>query len=159
MKLFSLLARFAACLLLAAGMAHAQGVGASGDIRGTVTDPSGAVVTNATVDVVDVGKGTKHTVTADNNGQYHVTGLLPAVYNVSVAHSGFQTEIAKNVTVGVGETSILDFHMKVSSVAESVEVTTEPPVVEVDRSHQANTINSQLIQDLPINRRDYLTFT
>src|SRR5205807_907265 len=40
-----------------------------------------------------------------------------------------------------------------------VEVTTEPPVVEVDKTGQANTINTQLIQDLPINRRDYLTFT
>jgi hypothetical protein len=159
MKLFNLLARLAVSLLLVTSMAHAQGVGASGDIKGTVTDPSGAVVTNATVEVVDAGKGTKRTGTADSNGQYHVAGLSPAIYNVSVAHAGFQTEIQKNVAVNVGETSILDFHMKVSSVAESVEVTTEPPVVEVDKTHQANTINEQLIRDLPINRRDYLTFT
>jgi hypothetical protein len=159
MKLFNLLARLAVCLLLVASMAHAQGVGASGDIRGTVSDPSGAVVSNATVDVVDAGKGAKRTSTTDSNGQYHVTGLSPSIYTVSISHTGFTTEIQKNVTVTIGETSILDFHLKVSSVAESVEVTTEPPVVEVDRSHQANTITSQLIEDLPINRRDYLTFT
>src|SRR5579859_5499454 len=159
MKLFNLLARLAVCLLLVAGMAHAQGVGASGDIRGTITDPSGAVVSNATVDVVDAGKGTKRTATTDSNGQYQVTGLSPSVYTINVSHTGFTTEIQKNVTVTIGQTSVLDFHLKVSSVAESVEVTTEPPVVEVDRSHQANTVSEQYIKDLPIDRRDYLTFT
>ncbi|HEV2962868.1 MAG TPA: carboxypeptidase regulatory-like domain-containing protein [Candidatus Angelobacter sp.] len=159
MKLLNLLARLAICLLLAASIAHAQGVGASGEIKGTVTDPQGAVVTNATVEVLDVAKGTKRTAPTDSNGQFQATGLLPAVYTLSVSHSGFTTEILKNVVVNVGQTTVLDFHLKVSSVTESVEVSTEPPVVEVDRSHQANTINSQLIQDLPINRRDYLTFT
>src|SRR5258708_3372252 len=145
MKLLNLLARLAVCLLLVAGMAHAQGVGASGEIKGTVTDPSGAVVSNATVDVVDAGKGTKRTAPTDNNGQYHVTGLSPSIYTINVSHAGFTTEIQKNVTVTIGDTSILDFHLKVSSEAESVEVTAEPPVVEVDRSHQANTITSPLI--------------
>jgi hypothetical protein len=159
MKSLKLLASLAICLLVVANIAHAQGVGASGDIKGTVTDPQGAVVTNATVETVDVAKGTKRSAPTDSSGNYQVTGLLPAVYTLSVSHSGFTTEIMKNVVVNVGQTTVLDFHLKVSSVAESVEVTTEPPIVEVDRSHQSNTINSQLIQDLPINRRDYLTFT
>ncbi|HEV2991687.1 MAG TPA: TonB-dependent receptor, partial [Candidatus Angelobacter sp.] len=159
MKLLNLLARLTIGLLLVASIAHAQGVGASGDIKGTVTDPQGAVVTNATVEAVDVAKGTKRSVPTDSNGQYQVTGLLPAVYTLSVSHSGFTNEIIKNVVVNVGQTTVLDFHLKVSSVAESVEVSTEPPIVEVDRSHQSNTINSELIQDLPINRRDYLTLT
>ena len=51
-------------------MVFAQGVGASGDIKGTVTDPSGAVVTSAAVTATDVDKGIKHTVTTDNNGQF-----------------------------------------------------------------------------------------
>jgi len=49
-------------------MVYAQGVGASGDIRGTVTDPSGAVVTNANVTATDLAKGIKHTVATDSNG-------------------------------------------------------------------------------------------
>src|SRR5215471_15442633 len=85
-----------ACLLLT-GMVYAQGVGASGDIKGTVTDPQGAVVANATVTAIDVEKGIKHTVTTDNNGQYRLTGMSPATYSVSVSKSGFQPEVAKNV--------------------------------------------------------------
>jgi Carboxypeptidase regulatory-like domain len=147
------------CLLLVSGMAFAQGVGASGSITGTVTDPSGAVMTNATVTATDAEKGLKRATTTDNNGRYEIPGLLPSIYNVSAEHSGFQTSISKGVTINVGQTTTLDFHMKVSGTAESVEVTTEPPVVDTERGHQAETINQQYIQDLPINRRDYLTFS
>ncbi|HEY2392234.1 MAG TPA: TonB-dependent receptor [Candidatus Angelobacter sp.] len=147
-----------ACLLLT-GMVYAQGVGASGDIRGTVTDPSGAVVGGATVIATDIDKGIKHTVATDESGQFHLFALQPARYSVSVAKSGFQSEVAKNVVVNVGQTSTVDFPMKVSQVSEQVEVTAEPPVVETERGAQANVVNEQTIRELPINRRDYLTFT
>jgi hypothetical protein len=158
MRLIHLLRVFLAGLLLT-GMVYAQGVGASGDIRGTVTDPSGAVVTNATVTATDVARGIKHTVATDNNGQFRLTGLQPAAYSLSVSKSGFQTELAKNVVVNVGQTSTVDFPMKVSQVSEQVEVTAEAPVVETERGAQANVVTEQTIRDLPINRRDYLTFT
>ncbi|HEV7522535.1 MAG TPA: TonB-dependent receptor, partial [Candidatus Angelobacter sp.] len=158
MRLVHLLRVFLACLLLS-GMVYAQGVGASGDIRGTVTDPSGAVVTSANVTATDLAKGIKHTVTTDSNGQFRLTGLQPATYSLSVSKSGFQSEVAKNVVVNVGQTSTVDFPMKVSQVSEQVEVTAEPPVVETERGAQANVVTEQTIRELPINRRDYLTFT
>src|SRR5689334_25353669 len=108
MRLIHLLRVFLAGLLLT-GMAYAQGVGASGDIKGTVTDPSGAVVSNATVTATDVANGIKHTVGTDNNGQFRLTGLKPATYSVGVSKAGFQSEIAKNVVVNIGQTSTVDF--------------------------------------------------
>ena len=158
MRLVHLLRIFFSCMLLT-GMVYAQGVGASGDIRGTVTDPSGAVVSNANVTATDVAKGIKHTVATDNNGQFRLTGLQPATYSVSVSKSGFQSEVAKSVVVNVGQTATVDFPMKVSQVSEEVEVTAEPPVVETERGAQANVVTEQTIRELPINRRDYLTFT
>jgi len=158
MRSINLLRIIFACLLLT-GMVYAQGVGASGDIKGTVTDPSGAVVANATVTATDVEKGIKHTVTTDNNGQFHLASLPPAAYSVSVTKSGFQPEIAKNVVVNIGQNSNVNFPLKVSQVSEQVEVTTEPPVVETERGAQANVVSEQYIRELPINRRDYLTFT
>jgi hypothetical protein len=158
MRLIHLLRVFLAGLLLT-GMVYAQGVGASGDIRGTVTDPSGAVVTNANITATDVAKGIKHTVATDNNGQYRLTGLQPATYSLSVSKQGFQSEVAKNVVVNIGQTSTVDFPLKVSQVSEQVEVTAEPPVVETERGAQANVVTEQTIRDLPINRRDYLSFT
>lgn len=158
MKSFNLSRVLFVCLLFT-GLMHAQGVGASGDIRGTVTDPSGAIVSGATVTITDVAKGTKHTSATNAYGEYHVVGLLPSTYSVEVSKPGFQSEIAKAVPVVIGQTATMDFHLKVSQVSESVEVTTEVPVVETDRTSQANVISQQYITDLPINRRDYLTFT
>jgi hypothetical protein len=158
MRSSNLLKIVLACLLCS-GLTFAQGVGASGDIKGAVTDPSGAVVANATVTATDIGKGIKHTVTTDNSGQYHLTSLQPATYSVSVTKTGFQPEVAKSVVVNIGQTSTVDFPMKVSQVSEQVEVTTEAPVVETERGGQSNVISEQFIRDLPINRRDYLTYT
>ncbi len=146
-------------LLLASSMAVAQGTGASGDITGTISDPSGAVVAGANVVVTDAEKGIRRAAKSDNNGRFAIPGLPPSVYNVSVEQPGFQTSVQKGVIISVGQTTTLDFHLKVSGATESVEVTTEPPAVDTERAHQAETINQQYIEDLPINRRDYLTFT
>ncbi|HLW52587.1 MAG TPA: carboxypeptidase regulatory-like domain-containing protein [Candidatus Angelobacter sp.] len=158
MKLFSGL-KITLAFLLISGAAYAQGVGASGDLVGTVTDQTGAVVANGTVTATDVGKGTARTVTTASDGRFAILGLAPAIYNVSAAKSGFATEIAKSVNVVIGQTTTLDFHMKVSQVSESIEVTAEPPVIDTEKTAQAEVMTQQYIQDLPINRRDYLTFT
>ena len=146
-------------LLLAGPVTFAQGVGSSGGIRGTLTDPAGGVIPKATIVAEDAEKGIRRTSVTDENGQYEFAGLAPATYRLTAKISGFQTEILRDVVVSVGQTVILDFRMKISSGTEVVEVTTESPVVETELSHQADTINEQYIKELPINRRDYLTYT
>src|SRR6202140_2663926 len=147
------------CLLLAASVAQAQGVCTSGDITGTVTDSSGGLVLKATINVVDSQTGLKRTVTTNSTGQYRAAGLPPANYDVSVEMAGFATEIRRAVTVAVGQTVISDFKLNLSKVATIIEVTGQPPVVETERGSQADTITQQYIADLPVDRRDYLTFT
>lgn len=144
------------CLLMVAGMAFGQGTGASGEIRGTVTDPTGAVLSKATVTATDAAKGTKRVAVSDTEGEYHFTSLPPAVYDISIQSGGFQTVSQKGVEVNVGQTVTLDFKLKVSKAAESVEVTTEPPMVDTQQAGQANVITKQQIEDLPINQRNYL---
>ena len=149
-----------ACYLVFAVVgALGQGVGSSGRIRGTVTDTSGAVLPNVTVTIVDPATGLQRTATTDSSGQFQTTGLPPAAYNVTAQHSGFATEIRKGLVVGVGETLNSDFRLKVSQVTIQVEVTDAPPVVETERGSQANSVPERYITDLPIDRRDYLTFT
>src|SRR5246127_407319 len=147
------------CLLLAASVAKAQGVGTSGDITGTVTDASGPVLPNVTVNVVDNRTGRKRTATTNSTGQFRAAGLSPATYDVSAERPGFAMEIRRSVTVAIGQTVISDFKLKPSQVATVVEVTDQPPVVETERGSQADRISQQYIADLPIDRRDYLTFT
>jgi Carboxypeptidase regulatory-like domain len=157
-KLISLLGSVSLCLLLLGG-AYAQGVGSSGEIRGTVTDPNGAVLPNVAVAVVGAQTGSRRTAVTDDTGQYRVTNMPPAAYDVSVELRGFDTAIRRGVTVTIGGTVFADFQMKVSPVTAQIEVTAEAPVIETEKAAQSNTIAEKYIRDLPINRRDYLTYT
>src|SRR5205823_4386535 len=137
----------------------AQGVGASGDIKGTIRDTSGAIMQKVSVAVVDSGKGVRRAATTDSMGQYRITSLPAAAYDVSVAMPSFESQVHKNVVLNLGETLVVDFRMKVSAGKEVVEVTSEPPVVDTARGSQAGVVEERSIQQLPIDRRDYLTFS
>lgn len=148
------------CLLVLLGLlstAHAQG--AASGIKGTVTDASGGVLPKANVVAEDAQKGIRRSAVTDSGGAYLLTGLPPGTYNVSVELPGFGTEIQEGLVVTVGQTVILDFHLKVASVKETVEVSAAPPTVDTEKSSQSNTLTEVMIQDLPIDRRDYLTFS
>ena len=147
------------CLVFTTGLAHAQGVGTSGDITGTVNDPSGAGIPKATILAVESDKGIQYTTETDARGEYRFAGLPPATYEMTVKIGGFQTAVQKGVILTVGTTVVADFRLKLASGSEVVEVNAEPPVVETQRGSQANTVTQQYIAELPIGRRDYLTFT
>jgi hypothetical protein len=146
-------------LLPSSPVASAQGVGASADLTGTVTDPSGAEVPNAKITAIDTGKGGQRSVVTDEHGIYRLSGLAPSTYKLSVEHTGFQTELVSSLTLTVGQTSILDIHLKLAGLLGQIEVTSELPLVETERGSQANTLTQEYIAQLPIDRRDYLTFT
>src|SRR4051812_19975933 len=153
-----LLCWLASLLAFPAGV-FAQGVGASGDIKGTVTDTTGAIMQNVAVAVEDTGRGVRRTAATNSAGQYLITGLSPAIYDVNVAMPGFEPQIHKNAVLDVGQTLILDFRMKVSAGNEVVEVNSDAPIVDTARGSQSGVIEERSIQELPIDRRDYLTFS
>jgi hypothetical protein len=147
------------CWLIATPVASGQGVGTSGSISGTVTDPQGGVLPKASVVAVEMAQGNQYSATTDETGQYRLTSLLPGTYKVTVKVDRFETQAMTGVVVNVGETVSLDVHLKLATTSQTVEVTAIPPVVETERGSQANTLTQQYIEDLPIDRRDYLTFT
>jgi hypothetical protein len=147
------------CWLIATPVASGQGVGTSGSISGTVTDPQGGVLPKASVVAVEMAQGSQYSATTDETGQYRLTSLLPGTYKVTVKIDRFETQAMTGVVVNVGETVSLDVHLKLATTAQTVEVSAIPPVVETERGSQANTLTQQYIEDLPIDRRDYLTFT
>jgi len=153
------LVRIFVCLLLTANVALSQGVGTSGDVTGTVVDSAGALLPKVAISVVDVQTGLKRDLVTDGAGHYRITGLSPSTYEITAALSGFATEVRKGVVVAIGQTVISDFRMKPSQAATVIEVIAEPPVVETARGSQADRISQDYIADLPIDRRDYLTFT
>src|SRR5262249_35208006 len=155
---YKLLAVGLLCLLLL-GSAHAQGVGSSGNIKGIVTDPNGSALPNVAVAVVGAQTGLRRTAVTDSTGLYRVTNLPPATYDVSAELHGFETRVRKGVPATRGETVLADSQMKVWQVRGKVEVPGEAALVDTKKASQANTIEQRYIRALPINRRDYLTYT
>jgi len=143
--------------LLSTDVAAAQSKNTS-EIRGTITDPSGAVVPGAKITVTSTGTGAVKETLANDRGEYRVVLLPPGTYDVRAENTGFVTQTRKGIAVTVGQTTVIDVQLAVGATTELVEVSGEAPLVETERSQQANTIDELAVRNLPINRRDYLTF-
>src|SRR5271169_2481867 len=145
-------------LLLISQFALGQG-SATGDLRVTVKDPKGNVVTNATVRVKDVAKGVERAGSGDGVGGYSVRQLAPGTYTVIVDAPGFAGVEATNVNITVGQLAELPIGLNVATGKEVVEVTSQAELVETSRSSTTDTIGERKIDNLPINGRNYINFT
>ena len=116
----------------------AQQIG-SGTLNGTVTDPSGAAITNATVTATQTATGVARTTQSSGAGVYNLSSLPPGVYDVQIEATGFKTAKLPAVTLGVGGIATLDMKMEVGGIEESVSVTAAAPVVETTRSQTSST--------------------
>ena len=137
------------------GQSHSS----NGELRGTLTDVSSALIPNATVTLKREATGLTRQVTTNADGSYHLFLIPPGEYEVEFAKQGFRTELHRGVQVTVGEIATLDAQLQVGVLREAVVVTAEAPLLENYRSQQANTLVQQSLANLPIDRRDYLTFT
>jgi hypothetical protein len=138
-------------VLLLAGILSIPAVGqslVSGDIAGTITDPSGAVVPNATVTLKNNGTGQTQTTTTNSSGAYRFSLLPPAQYTVSAEASGFQN-VEKPVTVAVGQATQLNLQLAVGGSSQTVEVTAEGAVVQTQNGNISTTFTPQQVELVP----------
>src|SRR5450755_1194851 len=142
-----LLASLCFVLLLSPG-AKAQGVGASGQIQGTVFDPTGRVIPNATVEALDTRKGTRYSVVSDAGGEFQFSSLPPSTYDLTSRNAGLQTQLQKGLLLQVGDIATVDFHLALAGASAQVEVSAEPLAVETTRGSQADTVSHEYIADL-----------
>jgi hypothetical protein len=117
------------------------------------------VVPDANVTVADPQTGLQRTAVTGSTGQYQFSDLPPTTYDVTVRASGFATEISKGVVVPIGETVMADFRLSVSTVTAEIVVNEAPPTIETTRGSQADSVGERSITNLPIDRRDYLSFS
>ncbi len=128
----------------------------SGDIAGTVTDPSGAAIPNASVTIKSARTGQTQTATSGGNGSYRAAALRPGTYTVTVAAAGFQTSTLQ-VTVSAGVVSAGDVKLTVGQGTTTVEVTEAEPLLHTESADLATTFSMQQVQSLP-NPGNDLTF-
>jgi hypothetical protein len=148
----------AVCLIsFLAAMAFAQG-SATGDLHITVKDPSGKVVTNATVTVSDPAKGFQRSSSQNAEGEYRMIALPPGRYSVTVSAPGFSKAVFQDQIVTVGQMAELPVTMQISGGETIVNVSSEAELIETQRTSSTDTVNQQRIDNLPINGRNYINF-
>jgi hypothetical protein len=142
-------------LLIAAGMATSllgQSL-VSGDLAGTVTDPSGAVLSNVTVTLKSATTGATRATTTNTNGAYRFALLPPGSYVVSVTAEGF-SKADTTVNVNVGQATIGDVKMAVGASTQTIEVSSAGPLVQKDSADLSTNFNQTMIADTPNGGND-----
>lgn len=134
-------------LSLTATLAPAQTT-TTGSIAGSVTDPSGAIVPNAKVSLKDLDRGAEQETQTNKEGAYRFDLLLPGNYSVTAAAASFQT-VMRQVPVLVGQVGTGDFQLKLGAATETVTVTAQAPLVQVEDGNLSATINEKQAANIP----------
>jgi Carboxypeptidase regulatory-like domain/TonB dependent receptor-like, beta-barrel len=129
--------------------------GNRGRILGNVTDQSGGNVAGAKVTITDVARGIPLKLTTDTDGLYFAPGLLPSTYTIRVEAKGFKVFERKNVLLEVGKDARVDVVLQTGSQTETITVTEEVPMVDTTSTTLGGTISNEIINDLPLNGRNY----
>ena len=154
--------RILSIIVLMAALAASRPVSAQTDranLGGTVSDPSGASVSGAKVQVIDIATGISQERESSGHGYYLFPGLAVGTYSVSVSKAGFSTKIVDGVKLRVGEDHTLDVQLSVGQVAERLEVHAEETPAEHTSPADASVIGREQIADLPTNGRDWSNLT
>jgi len=128
-------------------------------LRGVVSDATGAVVANATVTIRDVGTDISNSAHTDDKGSYFFTGLRPSTYAVKVEAHGFRSAERTGVVLAVDQESSLNFRLDIAGASTSISVTAAPPLLDTDNATLGTDITHEYINEIPLMGRDYFGLT
>ena len=118
-------------------------------IQGEATDSTGAVVSGATVTITSLDTGSKRSVRTDEAGRYNFPQLKPGAYKVEIEAHGFEAQTANNVFAGLGQKQTVNFTLKVAHSNQTVEVSSEAPIINPSNANTSTTLASPALEDLP----------
>jgi hypothetical protein len=145
-------------LLACAGMSMAQG-NYRAQLRGVVSDPSGAVVSKATVTITDVGTNVSNSARTDEKGLYFFTGLRPSTYAVKVEALGFRAAEKTGVVLAVDQESSLNFNLQTAGTSTTINVTSTAPLLDTGNATLGTEITSEYVKELPLAGRNFFGMT
>ncbi len=143
-------------LMLALVTAHAQTI-TTGDITGTVKDPTGAVVPGATVVLKNVDTGDTRNATVGTSGDYRFTTLPPAHYQISASSPGLKSDTGA-VNITIGQVATVDLVLAPQTSQQIVEVTTTVPLLQSDNANLATSYNQLQLENLPAPGNDMTAY-
>ena len=131
----------------------------TGAIGGVVSNPNGEVVPNAAVTVRNTETNKEDTATTDDQGRFRIAGLQPGTYAVTINGAGFSPYTQERVTVEIGRETTLKADLSIGPLSgNTVEVTSEAPVINTSQQDFSSNINQTSISELPINGRRWSNF-
>jgi hypothetical protein len=142
------------CLLLMVGFCRAQSTNAT--ITGNITDQSGSIIPDATVEITAVGTGVVNTVKTNDAGIYRVGGLVPGVYRIRIVKEGFKAVVKEEITLHVQDQVSLNFALEIGSVTESVTVEAGQPLLQTESTDLSQVVEGRTVAETPLNGRNVL---
>jgi len=134
-------------LILGSGACFGQSTG-SGDIRGSVTDPTGALIPGVTVTVVNVDTGVSKSYTTNDAGLYDTNSIVTGSYTVTFSKGGFEKLVRGPVTLQVGFTTV-NGELKIGAETQEVTVTSDVTLLKTESSEQSTTLEAKSMEQLP----------
>ena len=136
--------------------ASAQSTG--GRLVGRVTDSTGAVVNGVRVTLINDATGVSRDTKTSESGDYTFVEVVPGNYRVEYVLEGFKKDIRRNVTIEVNQVLSLNVTMQPGGAQETVEVTSEAPLVDTSSTQLGAVVNDRAVSQLPLNARDTYQF-
>lgn len=149
---------FLLVILTFSGVVFPQAGISSAELKGKVVDQTDAVLPGATVTVTNTATGVSRSIITDDRGEYRATLLPPGSYEVRAEMTGFATKVFKGIGLTVGQSAVMDIKLELAQVATEVVITGAAPLIETEKTQQADVIDENRIQNLPINGRNYLDY-
>src|SRR6266851_6368715 len=144
-------------LLCSVNTAWGQDVTAT--ITGTVTDPSGAALAGVTVTAKETDRGTIWTAQTNEAGIFSLLRIPIGIYELKAEMKGFKTAVRPSLTLDLNQTARVDFKMAMGQVTETIEVTSEVPLLQADNATVSTIIDAATNEALPLATRNYVELT
>src|SRR5436190_1288993 len=122
-------------------------------LQGSVTDPKGSVVPNATVTARNEATSVERTAQSDSDGNFSIASLPAGTYTIAVQAQGFKRDLVQHFAIEVGRTIQRNFQLEVGDVSENITVTADAPVIESATISVGTVINQRTVQEIPLNGR------
>jgi hypothetical protein len=150
------MSRISLLLPLLVGSAFSQTITAT--LAGTVKDPQGAAVPNASVTVTSAESSFRRTVSSNAVGHYTVPFLQPGTYNILATAAGFGKFVRNEILLEVAQVAEIDLMLPLGTTNETIEVRDDAPALITEASNVEMTVENKLITELPSGERSTLAF-
>jgi Carboxypeptidase regulatory-like domain len=127
-----------------------------GSILGTVTDPSGAPISGASVTVTNNGTGEHRTAQTSSSGDYQFLNLVPGNYKIDIENTGFKHYTRDNITVQVDLAARVDAVGEIGNLNQQIEVQAETPIIQTENASVGQVVQGRTVQAMPLNGRNVL---